>query len=98
MKLLDKLKNHSPKEVYALVTLLYFLLFLNASELLSSRIRISDVFELRHSVAYGLIRGIGDDNLRYDAALIFYWVLAIIFVSIGIIKAKKISAWLWNND
>jgi len=98
MKLLDKLKGHSPKEVYASVTMLYFLLFLNASELLSSRIRISDIFELRYSVAYGLIQGIGDDNLRYDAALILYWVLAVVFVSISLIKAKKISAWLWDND
>ena len=98
MKLLGKLKNYRPKEVYASLTMLYFLLFLNASELLSLRIRISDIFELRHSVVYGLIRGVGDDNLRYDSALILYWVLAVLFVSIGFIKAKKISAWLWDND
>ncbi|SMN02600.1 hypothetical protein SPONN_1477 [uncultured Candidatus Thioglobus sp.] len=69
--------------------MLYFFLFLNASEL-------SYIFDLRDSVVYGLIRGIGD--FRYDATLILYWVLAVIFVSISLIKAKKISAWLWDND
>ena len=97
MKILGKLYSHRPKEVYALVVMLYFLLFLNSSELLSSRIRVGDIFETRHSIVYGLIRGIGDAHLRYDAASILYWVLAVLFLAIGFIKAKQISCWLWSE-
>ena len=92
-----KIKKYSPKEVYVGAFIFYLLFFLNSAELLSSRIRISDIFETRHSIIYGLIRGIGDDHIRYDTATIFYWSVLVIFVGLIAIKGKKISNWLWDN-
>ena len=97
MKLLKKLQNHRPKEVYVSLVLLYFLLFLNSSELLTSRIRFGDIFDIKHSVVYGIIRGIGDNHIRSDAIFILYCVLAVLFVVIGLAKSRKISNWLWDN-
>ncbi len=84
------IKNSKTKKGYILVTTLFVLLFLNISGY------ISHVFLIRRSVIYGLIRGLGE--LSTYPALILYWVLAVIFVGIGILKAKKISDWLWDND
>jgi hypothetical protein len=49
------------------------------------------------SAVFGIIRGIGDDNLRLEAAENLYWACAAIFIFLTINKAKRISKWLWNE-
>lgn len=98
MKIREVIEKYSPKEVYASIALLYLVLFLNASELFRYHIRLGDIFEIRHSIIYGLIRGVGDYNLSLDAALILYWLLAVLFVFVGLLKAQSISNWLMSKN
>jgi hypothetical protein len=95
--MLKVIARHSPKEVYIALSILYFLLFLNSAELLRSQIDILDIFEIRRSIIFGLIRGLGDDHLKQDAAFILYWIILVFSSSILLVKARKISRWLWDS-
>ena len=95
--MLKKIKNHSPKEIYALLIIYVIALFLNFAEFFRSSIDFADIFNIRGSVVFGLIQGIGDDRINSDEAAILYWVTLITLVLVVHLKAKKISTWLWDR-
>ena len=98
MPFLTGLSKRRPLEVYVGATLLYVLLFLNPAELSFSYFRIGDLFELDTTIVSGLIRGIGDDDLRRPQATLLYWVVMFAYVLIVWLKAPQISNWLWNDS
>jgi hypothetical protein len=102
------LYSYRPKEVYFLSTVLFCMIFLNLEEahsqyfmenlLEGNFVRAFDyIGGYSDSAVFGIIRGIGDDNLRRGAAENLYWVCAAIFIFLTINKAKRISKWLWNE-
>ena len=94
--MLEKIKKHSPKEVYVGAAFLFILLFLNSTEVIF-QLRLSDIFDITGSIVYGLIRGIGDNNINSDEAIVFYWVITFVYVGLISLKVRKISKWLWDN-
>lgn len=95
--MLEIINKHSPKEVYVISMLFFFFMFLNLGELLTASVNLSQVFSPRGSVIYGFIRGIADNHLSRYSAYIFYWVIVFTYISLVILKARKISRWLWDN-
>ena len=94
-KLLSKISQYRPKEVYFISAVLFVCLFMDASEIFDGN--FDRAFNMKKSIVYGVIMGIGDDNLRYGAAEILYWICAITFIFLTVNKAKRISKWLWNE-
>lgn len=94
--MLKIIKKYSPKEVYILAGALFFLLFLNSTEIFYY-LRFKDIFDIKDSIIYGLIRGVGDDQISRREAVILYWTIASLYTGIITIKARKISLWLWSN-
>lgn len=95
--MLEKIKEYSPKEVYALSLIYGLCLFLNMSELFRPRSDFEDIFSISGSLIYSLIRGIGDDHISYAHASLFYWLSLATYLFLVILKAQKISAWLWDR-
>lgn len=98
MKLLEALRRCRPLEVYVGAIVFYIILFINSSEVLDYRIELENFFSIRQSIVYGLIRGVGDDHLYPHAADILFWFISILYVGVVLIKARRISSWLWNED
>ncbi len=95
--MIERIKSYSPNEVYVLSAVYFLTLFLNFSEFMDSRFRFGDVFEIRRSIIYGLIRGVGDDYIRPDDALTLYWVILLTSVLLVALKARRISEWMWRR-
>ncbi len=95
--MLEKIKAHSPKEVYFIAIIYFVVLFLNCKELFLGSWNWDYIFRVDYSIIYGLIRGIADNHIDHEHAVVFYWVILFTYSSIVLIKAKKISAWLWNR-
>ena len=100
--LLTKIYPHRPKEVCFLSIVLFCMIFLNGrfmENLLGGNFgrAFDNIGGYYDSAVFGIIRGIGDDNLRLEAAENLYWVCAAIFIFLTINKAKRISKWLWNE-
>lgn len=93
--MIKKIKAYSPIDIYVLFSIYILTLFLNFSEFFSSRVTFSYIFEIRRSIVYGLIRGVGDEHVRHDGAIILYWVILLTSLLLITLKAKKISDWLW---
>ena len=102
MKILTLLYRKRPLEVYICAALVYVLLFLNGIELFDHynfyRFDFDDLFYIRRSVVYGFIGGMGDQYLGSEQALLFFWVVSVIYVALIVIKARQISNWLWNDS
>lgn len=96
--MIERLKRNRPKEVYFLVAILFFMLFLNPSEFSRYRIELTGFFEWNSSAIYQMIRGMGNDWLSRGSANIIYWVSALLFVGLPVIKARSISTWLWSEQ
>ena len=95
--MLDWLHKKRPLEVYVAALVIYFLLFLNAAELLAARTHMDELFSLERSIIYDLFRGIGDDNLGYQQAQLLSWILSLLYVVIVLLKARSISNWIWSD-
>lgn len=92
------IKKHSPIEVYFLTGILTFCLFASPAGPGAFRLsRIGALFQADYSIVYRLLRGIGDEALYHSAAELLYWILLVAFVGLMTLKARKISAWLWDR-
>ena len=94
----NELFRRRPLEVYVGAVLFYVLLFWNPADLVSYRFNIGNLFELDASIIGGLLRGIGGDDLRRPQATLLYWVVAIVYALLVMLKAPQISNWLWNDN
>lgn len=97
MKWLEVLERYRPLEVYVGAVVCYLVLFMNSPDFFFTRMELEYFFDTRQSIVYGLIRGIGDDHLHFYAADVLYWFLSILYVGLVLIKARRISRWLWNE-
>jgi hypothetical protein len=95
-RITEKLYFYRPREVYCLSSLLGIALFLNFPSVL--KLDFSGLFEYSRSPVHQMICGIGGiSRFRSEPADTLYWILLITFVFLTLIKAKKISQWLWNE-